>query len=221
MVNRVLAVAGLGGVLTAPILIGYLHLITPLDEVNPVRRTISEYAFGETGWVFDTAVLALAAGSVAALVALVGTRLVPITSWGSVALLLWSVALTAVVIFPKRNFALGSTGTLHRVASVTAFLALPLAAVLIAWAWRRDPRWRRYATWTLRLGVLSFLCFSPILLAVVLEPVTGVRWWRAIPLGAVERALALAEVLTVMVLGLWAVRATSMAREPVLAEART
>ena len=33
--------------------------------------------------------------------------------------------------------------------------------------------------------------------AIVTEPLTGVRWWRAIPLGAVERLLALSEVITI------------------------
>jgi hypothetical protein len=52
------------------------------------------------------------------------------------------------------------------------------------------------------------LCFSPIVIAILTEPWTGVRWWRAIPLGAVERALALAEVATVLALGWWAARAS-------------
>jgi hypothetical protein len=55
--------------------------------------------------------------------------------------------------------------------------------------------------------VLSLVCFSPILIAVALEPVTGVRWWRAIPLGAVERLLASAEVATVLAMAWWAYRA--------------
>ena len=36
------------------------------------------------------------------------------------------------------------------------------------------------------------------------EPWTGVRWWRAIPLGGVERLLGLAEVATVLLLAWWA-----------------
>jgi len=40
--------------------------------------------------------------------------------------------------------------------------------------------------------------------------VTGVRWWRAIPLGAVERTLALVEVVTVLALGWWASRAARL-----------
>ena len=52
--------------------------------------------------------------------------------------------------------------------------------------------------------------FGVIVGAVLLEPVTGVRWWRAIPLGAVERTLALVEVVTVLALGWWASRAARL-----------
>jgi hypothetical protein len=61
-------------------------------------------------------------------------------------------------------------------------------------------------------GAVSLLCFTPILWALVSEPWTGVRWWRAIPLGGVERLLGLAEVVTVLLLAWWAVRAARAAR---------
>jgi hypothetical protein len=69
-----------------------------------------------------------------------------------------------------------------------------------------------------RLGVatvaalVSFLCFTPILWAVLAEPWTGVRWWRAIPLGAVERLLGLAEMATLLLLAWWASRAARVPR---------
>ena len=63
-------------------------------------------------------------------------------------------------------------------------------------------------------GVVSLLCFSPILWALLSEPWTGVRWWRAIPLGGVERLLGLAEVATVLLLAWWAVHATRCSEVP-------
>jgi hypothetical protein len=54
---------------------------------------------------------------------------------------------------------------------------------------------------------LSLLLFSPIVAAVALQPVTGVPWWVAIPLGAVERLLALSEVTAVLWLAWWAGKA--------------
>ncbi len=206
---RLLAVAGMGAVAAGAALVGALHVMSPSADVNPFRRTISEYALLETGHVFDAAVLLLAAGSVATVAALVGARLVPAVSGGALALLLWSAGLAAIVYFPKHNWSVGpsSHGTVHRVAGVVAFLSLPVAALLLGRLWRAHPRWRGYALRSTGLGLLSLLCFAPIALAFVLAPMLGLRWWRVIPLGAVERALALTEVITVFTLAWWAAHA--------------
>jgi len=124
------------GAVTAAVLgIGALHVIPPSSALSPYRRTISEYALMETGAIFNVAVLVLAAGSVATVLALVGAALAPARSGGVLALLLWSFALAAVVYFPKHNWAVGPSaeGTVHRVASVVAFLSLPVAALLYLW----------------------------------------------------------------------------------------
>jgi hypothetical protein len=208
-VPRLLALAGMGAVAVAVLAIGVLHVIPPSSAISPYRRTISQYALTEHAVVFNVAVLVLAAGSVAILLALVATRVLPARSGGALALLLWSLALAAIVYFPKHNWAVGPshTGTVHRVASVVAFLSLPFAALLIARAWRDHPQWRGHARRTLALGLLSIVCLSPIVVAVLTEPLTGVRWWRAIPLGAVERLLAISEIGVVLVLAWWAARA--------------
>jgi hypothetical protein len=209
--TRPLAVLSIAGAVIATVLIGALHLIPPTAWVSPVRRTISEYALHENGWVFDIAVTALAVGSLAGWAALVGARLIGPASPGSVALLLWSAGMAGVVAFPKHNWSVGPSmsGDVHRVASLLGALSLPLAALLVARAWRGHPRWRAHAAWVGGLGLLCLLCFSPIVYAVLAEPVTGVRWWRAIPLGAVERAMGASWVVTVVALGWWAIRAGS------------
>ncbi|MBB5872688.1 hypothetical protein F4553_006122 [Allocatelliglobosispora scoriae] len=206
---RPLAVLGLGAALIGSLAVGVLHLLPPTADLSPIRRTISEYAFYDTGWIFNYGVLALAAGSLAVLLALAGAGLVRPTSAGAVGVLVWCLGLAAVVYFPKHNWAVGPSpsGTIHRAASLLAFVALPLAAILIARAWRGDERWRRSALWTIALAVGALAWFGVILGAVLLEPFTGVSWWRAIPLGAVERALALAEVSVVLALGWWALTA--------------
>jgi hypothetical protein len=213
---RLLALTGLGGIVLAVLLIGLLHVLPPTSEISPVRRTISQYALSEGGTVFNVAVLALAAGSAVTLLALVRAGLLRARSGGAFALLLWSVALAAVVYFPKHNWSVGPSidGTIHRVASVVAFLSLPVGALLIARAWRGHPRWGGHATWTLGLGLWSFACLSPIVLAVLAQPWTGVAWFRAIPLGAVERVLAFSEVGIVIGLAWWAARAAAAAHRP-------
>src|SRR4051812_20627497 len=142
-------------------LVGLLHVIPPTSDVDPVRRTISQYALSDTGWVFDLAVLTLAAGVAVTALALIRARLLPVTSPGAIGLLVFSVSLAMVVAFPKHNWAVGpsATGDIHRVASVVAFLSLPAAALLTARAWLRAVSWRAHASWSSGLAVLSLLCF--------------------------------------------------------------
>jgi hypothetical protein len=206
---RILASAGAGAIALTLLIFGYLHVAGPTATISPYRRTISQYALTEAAPAFNAAVLLLAAGSVATMLALTGAGVLRVRSGGFLALALWSAALAAVVYFPKHNWAVGPStdGTLHRVASVVAFLSLPIGALLIGRSWWRDPRWGAYARWTLGLGALSVLCLTPILFAVVTQPWTGVAWWRAIPLGAVERVLAFSDVVVVLALAWWAVRA--------------
>ncbi|MBU2669513.1 DUF998 domain-containing protein [Actinoplanes bogorensis] len=206
----VIVLAGLGVVcvLAALTFYGLLHLVSPSAELDWARRTISQYALVENGWWFDAATLLLAAGSVAVLLA--ARRAGVVRGGAAAALLLWAVGLVGVVWFEKHNWAAGPSmsGDIHRVASVVAFLSLPVAALLAA---RRSssPAGRLVALG----GVVSLLCLTPILWALVSEPWTGVRWWRAIPLGGVERLLGLVEVVTLLLIAWWAV--SSRARVPV------
>jgi hypothetical protein len=97
-------------------------------------------------------------------------------------------------------------GTVHRVASVVAFVALPLAAILVGRA-SRSP----WPTW---LGIASLLWFAIILGAVAMQPFTGTRWWLAIPLGLVERGMLFTEVLAVTSLVLARVTQPARAARP-------
>ena len=67
-VTRALAAFGLVGVGVAVVLVGLLHVVSA-GRVSPVRRTISEYALGDSDWMFDVGVLGLAGGSVLVLLA--------------------------------------------------------------------------------------------------------------------------------------------------------
>jgi hypothetical protein len=201
-----LALGGLTATAAGTLAMGALHLLPPSERINPIRRTISEYALHETAWLFNVGVLSLALGSLAILVALIRANLVRLVSFGGAGLIAWSAGLAAVVYFPKHNWTVGpsASGDIHRLASLIAFIGLPVAAIAIAWAWRNNERWRACALWTLTCAVAAVLLFGVILCAFALQPITGVRWWRAIPLGAVERGLGTAEVATVFVLGWWA-----------------
>src|SRR6478735_9073371 len=113
------------------------------------RATISEYVFTTGGWLFVIAVLALAAGSVLLLAGLIHAGRVRALSAGSVLLALWVIGLLGVVAFPKHNWALGpsTSGTVHRVATLVAFVALPLAILMIARGREALARTARWLAW--------------------------------------------------------------------------
>lgn len=194
-------------------LMGLLQLLPPTDDISPVRRTISEYALSENKWIFDLSVGMVAAGSACAFLALVRHRLMRPVSPATVLLSAWILGLVTIVIFPKTDWSVGPSlgGSIHRVASLVAFLCLPLAVMAAAKAVFADaPRWRRTVQ---SLGVAALLWFLPILIAVLVMSAGGPPWWRSIPLGLVERGLALTEVLAVaaLALGLHARRAITSA----------
>ena len=214
---RLAAALGFAAVALCAALIGSLHAVAAA-QVNPIRRTISEYALGEFGWMFDVAVVGLSVGSLLVLLAIVRAGLLPWASLGSAALLTWSMTLLVVVAFEKANWSIGPSvgGYIHRYASLAAFLALPVAALAMGARWRGDPLHRRFAAWTRILGVVSLGWLSTILFGFLLRPLTGVPWWQFVPLGLVERGLAVSEVAAVVVMGAWAWRT---AEAPALAGA--
>jgi hypothetical protein len=210
--TRFLAVAGLTGAGLAVVLIGLLHVIA--SDVDPVRWTISEYALGGFRPLFDVGVLGLAVGSALVLAASVRAGLLRWPSVGAVLLALWTVALVVVVAFEKTNWAVGQSvsGYIHRYASLVAFASLPAAVLVIGRRWRGDAEWGRFAAWSRRLGGVALLLLATILVGVALRRVVGVVVWGILPLGLVERALALAEVAAVVVLGTWAYRVAAVPR---------
>ncbi|MEU8004962.1 DUF998 domain-containing protein [Catellatospora sp. NPDC049111] len=208
---RTFAAAGFAAVVAGVLAVSALHVLPPTAAISPIRRTISEYAYYETGWVFNLGVLILAAGSLAVFVALAYAKLIRPASFASLGLLLWSAGLAAVVYFPKHDWSVGPSlhGHIHRMASLVAFLSLPLGALLVTVMWRRERRWRG-SVWLTAIPALAALAFFSVIIgAYLLTPYTGLPWWDVIPLGFVERGLATFEVLTVLALGRWAWRASS------------
>ena len=209
-----LANAGLGLLGLGSLLVLLLHVLPPSNQVNPMTRTISEYALGANGWMFDVGVLALAAGSMLVLAGLVRAGVVRAVSGSAVFVTLWSGALAVLVFFQKYDFAngehTGASGMIHRMASLVAFLSLPTAALLASrGAARRNPSWRRPATLTRWAALASWATLSLLLYAVAQSFVTDVSWWRVFPLGGMERLIAVAEIVAVFAMGHWARRAAT------------
>ena len=204
--TRTFATLGLVGVGLAVVLVGALHVVA--TEVSPVSRTISEYALGDHRLLFDAGVLGLAVGSALVLLALVHAGLLRWPSGGAAALGIWSVALVVVVAFEKTDWAVGPSlgGTIHRYASLVAFLSVPVAALALGRRWRGDADWGRFAATSRTLGVLALAVLGAIM---VLRNVPGVPWAQILPLGLAERGLAIVEVAAVAVFALWSLRAVA------------
>lgn len=197
-----LALIALASLAGGVVLMGLLQILPPTSEISPIRRTISEYALSESKWLFDLSVGLIAIGSAVAAAAAVRHRLLRPASASFVLFSAWVLGLVTIVIFPKTDWSVGPSvgGSIHRFASLLAFLCLPAALVLAARVvFAHAPAWRRAVQ---SLGVAAFLWFVPILVAVLAMAAGGPPWWRSIPLGLVERGLALTEVLAIATLAL-------------------
>ncbi len=165
--------------------------------------TISEYVYTAGSAAFVAAVLILAVASAALLYGLIRAGRVRLWSAPSVLMTLWVVALLAIIAFPKHNWVTGPSlsGTVHRYATLVAFVALPVAVLLIARG--RDSAAVRVARW---LTVVGIGWLSVLFGAIAIGLVTGQRWWTLIPLGVVERGIAGFEVAALVALGVWLAR---------------
>ena len=199
--SRRLAFTGIVGVVISVIAIGYLHVVEPSRSMNPLSRTISEYALYPNGWIFSWGVVILAIGSALILAALVLREIVPWRSWGSLMTLLWSIGLVGLVVFPKQGFENNPSvaGRVHWTWTLIAFFSLPIGASLVGWRHRNvTGRWPR---WAVRLSMVSGGWFIVLTVQTMLSAWTPIEAWRLV--GLVERALSLTEMAVVVVLGLW------------------
>jgi hypothetical protein len=191
-----------------------LHLLPPTRAISPVTRTISEYALTSSAWAFDLGVLLLVAASAAVYAGLTMLGRIHVLSVSTLFGALWVAGLLTLVTFPKHNWALGaisSTGQVHRLASLVAFLALPVAVISTARRRGRaaDHTAARFAFW---MGVVALVWFSPLVYAVVAGSLSGTPWWKVIPLGLVERGLALTEVSCIAALSVLLISAARARR---------
>lgn len=191
------AVAAVAG---GALLILLLQVLPATSDISPIRRTISEYALSEYKWIFDIAVLLVALGSAIGFGALVRRKHLPALSAASIFCALWTISLVLIVAFPKNNWAIGPStgGTVHRIASVVAFICLPLAVLFAAKAVFPSSPARRALARVLAVAALAW--FGVIIGAIVISMNGGEPWWRAIPLGLVERAMALTGLIALAAL---------------------
>ena len=185
-----------------------LHVIPPTNEISPVRRTLSQYALTSNKWLFDVAVLLVALGSVLGFVAVVRHRGVAPYSGPVVLGVLWVASLLVIVTFTKTDWSAGPSmgGVVHRYASVVGFVSLPLAVILMANKVFPDrPSWRLAAR---GFGAVSLAWFGVIIVGVIRMAAGYGQWWTFVPIGLVERVIALTAVAAMLTVSL------GLARKP-------
>ncbi|MET3806085.1 putative membrane protein [Nakamurella sp. UYEF19] len=200
---RRLAVIGIAGVLVSFAAIALLHVMAPSRSLDPLSRTISEYALLPNGWIFDWSVVLLAVSSVIVLVAMVLREMVDARSWGAVMTIVWSIGLVGLVVFPKQGMGPDPSvaGRVHWTWTLIAFFSLPIGAYLMARRHRVIAG--RWPTWAVRLSMVSAGWFLVLAGQTVLSAVSPIEAWRVV--GLVERALSLTEMAVVVMLGLWVI----------------
>lgn len=202
------ALASVVALVSGVVLMLVLHVIPPTSEISPLRRTLSQYALTSNKWLFDVAVLLIALGSALCLVAVVWHRGVAPYSGAVVLGVLWIASLLAIVTFTKSDWTVGPSmgGVVHRYASVVGFVSLPLAVIIMANKVFPDrPLWRLAAR---GFGAVSLAWFCVILVGVVRMAAGYGQWWTFVPLGLVERVIALTGVLAMLTLSLGLARKT-------------
>lgn len=210
--SAVAALVGVAGLAVGAALVLLLAFIPPTNQISVTRRTISEYGLSPDRWLFDVAVLLVAAGSVLILGSLLRAGRLPTAS--VVLGALWVLGLLCVVAVPKANWAVTTGfslgGTVHRFASFVAFLCLPFAILRATRPAFPDADRRRF---TVRLfAVLSLAWFAVILGAIAIGAVVHDRWWMLIPLGIVERGMALTELVALTLLAVPAAHPPTVTR---------
>ncbi|MEO6956580.1 MAG: DUF998 domain-containing protein [Antricoccus sp.] len=200
------------GFIVSGLIIGALHFIAPTALLDPYRTTISQYSLTSLGWLFSIGVIALVVGSAAAIVTLLSTRQIRVGSVGFWMLLIWTLGMAGVAVFEKTNWAYGpsTSGTIHRMLSIAAFIALPIGVLWIvaqAVSARRSHRLRRGRTALWASAVLGAASAGYLIYVVVLivnGTIVGQPWWQTIPLGLTERVLVVTEVAALAALVMWA-----------------
>lgn len=165
-----------------------------------LHLTISQVGLTPLAPVFEAGVLAVAVG--AALVLAVAVRLrrshrgqaIAGAAAGAVAV----VGFVLVAAFTKQDWSQPPelSGTIHRLGSLAAFLALPVAVIVLA---RRARTARRLAAAAVVAALAGMASFLPIVVAIVGVGMRG-GWWQRVPLGLVERAIALGDIVALVLL---------------------
>jgi hypothetical protein len=164
---RVFGLAALCGIAVFVTATSTLHVLQP--ELSPRDEAVSYYVHGRGGWLLTTGLFGLGLGSLALVLGLArdgGSRS------GRWLLAVWTLGVLLGAAFradpPGRwDEPPTASGLIHGNAAIVAFVALPVAALLLS----RAPAERRSATRLLAMAAASSLAlFAASLVPVFLRP---------------------------------------------------
>ena len=122
-----------------------MHVSQP--ELNPADHYVSEYAYGELGWLVTVGYVAVGLGTLVLawrLVAILGPARWPLAAAACLALVGVGLIATGMtrIDLPQSDGSVISTasGTAHELAGYVAILGLLPGAFIVSGAFRRDPR---------------------------------------------------------------------------------
>jgi hypothetical protein len=130
----------------------------------------------------------------------------------------WCVCLVGIATFTKDPNTATQTlrGSIHLYATAAACASLPVASLVIGWQHRRDPAWRRWAWVSQGLALISIPCFLPFVVSFFIIRMSHAPGLNTVPTGLVERLMGGLDIVILVVLAIWAHRASS--RRQVVAE---
>ena len=164
-------------------------------------RTISAYVYSDWAWVFHTAVWLLVAATLTLTVALVRTGLRRPLSAPVVLFAVAAVGLVLLAVFPKTDWTVGDSlsGRIHRLGALIAFVVPPVATLRLT---RGAPEWTaRLARLVAALILVMLVAIVGLVVAFVADG--GSTWYRAFPLGTVERVVVGSLLVALGLLGQW------------------
>jgi hypothetical protein len=201
--DRFLVRAAQAAFALAAVLLTILHLDRRWAPVDPVSSMLSDYALCPGWWMWSGALVLTSAGS-AALLPAMRRRAVLAGLPVPAAMAVWCVSLLAVAVFTKdpQGGAVTTIGKIHLYAAAVSCFSLPVVGWTLGRQHRVHSSWRRHATWSRRLALVTIPFYLPFIVPFFVNVVLGGHL-PTVATGLVERLMLVLEIGLLVVLGIW------------------
>jgi Protein of unknown function (DUF998) len=152
-----LAHGAVAGIAAFPLIVVALHLVQK-GTYHPLSQAVSELALGRAGWLMAVAFCSLGTGTL--LLALTLRSLDPQTRVAP-----WSIAASGLLSYGSAFVHADGPGPatthgeIHQGLGIATFILMIGAMFALGRSFRRDPRWRSFATPTFAWAVVALAAF--------------------------------------------------------------